>query len=49
MQLLVQKTDTKEFKYNPNDERFKAVLNNPSYYIDPSNPKFDHRKVGAVF
>lgn len=35
--------------YDPSDERFKAVLENPAYHIDPSNPKFDHRKVGAVF
>lgn len=49
IELLVEKSDKKDFVYNPSDDRFKAVLENPAYHIDPSNPKFDHRKVGAAF
>jgi hypothetical protein len=31
------------------DERFNAVYKNPLFSIDPSNPKFDHRRAGNVF
>lgn len=47
--MLVEKDEKEEFKYNPEDTRFKAVYTDPKYTIDPSNPKFDHRKVGSVF
>jgi hypothetical protein len=39
----------KSFKPNLKDDRFKAVYSNPMFSIDPSNPKFDHRKTGNVF
>lgn len=49
LEMLVEKEDKKEFQYNAEDTRFKAVFDNPLFAIDPVNPKFDHRKSGKVF
>ena len=46
---MVDKEDKKDFLFNAEDTRFKAVFDNPLYSINPVDPKFDHRKVGKVF
>ena len=50
LNLIIDDEDKKEvYVYNPEDIRFKPVFTDPKFSIDPSNPKFDHRKTGAVF
>lgn len=49
LELLVDNNTNQEFKVDLQDDRFKAVYNNPSFSIDPVDPRFDHRKTGKVF
>jgi hypothetical protein len=45
----VEENKNVDFKVNLNDDRFKAVYENPLYSIDPVDHRFDHRKSGKVF
>ena len=49
LEFLVDQDHKNDFSYNPEDTRFTPVFSDPKFSIDPSNPKFDHRKTGAVF
>uniref|UniRef100_A0A6G1SME3 Pre-rRNA-processing protein esf1 n=1 Tax=Aceria tosichella TaxID=561515 RepID=A0A6G1SME3_9ACAR len=38
--LVMDQTEQENFKFNPDDERFKAVYESGLYNIDPSHPNF---------
>ncbi len=48
---MMMETDRKEqeFQVDFQDERINKVFTDPSFAIDPTNPKFDHRKTGKIF
>lgn len=49
LELMVDDSKKVDFKVDLQDDRFKAVYQNPSFAIDPVDPHFDHRRVGKVF